>query len=381
MIDFAQKIKEIASMDTGNCPVLSIYLNVDGKLYPKKEYEIMLKGLIKEKKEEIERVGIEREKKLMIEKDLQEVINFVTQKFQRKGTKGLVIFSSQGAKFWESFNLPVSVRNMIIIDSRPFIKPLLFLMDEYHRFGMIILDRDTARIFSYYMGTIKEESYVISDVPSRVKMAGWYGLAERRIERHIEDHLQKYIKKVGDVVSELFRIREIEYILLGGNQKLISKFEENLPGYLRNRIAARLEMMIDTPVSQVQEVIRSFEEEIKKGEEKKLIDEIIKETSSKGLGCFGLDSTLFALQRGAVRLLIVREGYRQRGAICRRCGYIWWRQEACPYCREEMEQREDVVDDAVNLSISTGSEFKEIRHDFIFNNEPVQIGALLRFKV
>ncbi len=381
MVNVLQKVRELISMDTKDSPVVSLYLNVDGKLYPKKEYEIVLKGLIKEKKEEMERLEVEREKRLMIEKELQDTLNFVIQKFERKGTKGLVFFSSRNAGLWELFNLPVPVRNMMVVDSRPFIKPLLFLMDGYHRFGMVILDRDASRIFHYYMGILSEESHMLSDVPSKVKMAGWYGLAERRIERHIEDHLQRYLKRVSDAVSEFFKIRDIEYMIIGGNQKLISKFELHLPNNLKSRIAARLDMVIDTPVSQVQEVIRSVEEEIRKAEEKKLMDEIFKEVSSKGLGCFGLDNTLFAIQRGAVRMLIVREGYREKGAICKECGYIWWRQEACPYCRKEMEERENIVDDAVNLSISTGSELREIHYDFYYNDKPIQIGALLRFKV
>jgi hypothetical protein len=91
MISFNQ-IEQLMKTHNQKVPLVSLYLGANGNTYAKKDYEIVVKDLIKEKEKELTSLNQEKEKKASIEKDFEKIRQFIKYEFDWKGKKGLALF-------------------------------------------------------------------------------------------------------------------------------------------------------------------------------------------------------------------------------------------------------------------------------------------------
>jgi len=86
------------------------------------------------------------------------------------------------------------------------------------------------------------------------------------------------------------------------------------------------------------------------------------------------------LPQGAVHQLVVETGWHRAGLICRQCDFLTLHGEACPSCGQPLDRSGDIVDDAIEAAIRTGSIIEHVDSiSGIAENE--HIGAILRFRI
>jgi peptide subunit release factor 1 (eRF1) len=92
----------------------------------------------------------------------------------------------------------------------------------------------------------------------------------------------------------------------------------------------------------------------------------------------GLPDVLTALVARRVEVLLVSEGYEAPGWRCRACGFVGVRGRGCPVCSAEMDQVDDVVEEAVQEALN-----QSCRLAMCQGNADLdvlgRIGAILRF--
>jgi len=233
-------VKELNNFRGDGDYVVSLYLDVDGRKFPRKQaYERELKDLVHQaKKEWLKRRDLSHSQREFLKKDLEAIDQFVRLKFIRKKRKGLAIFSCSARDFWQVYPLPVSLPSCLIIDNIPYTKPLTTVLDEYERYCTVVVDRRKARIFTVYLGEIEEHSGVFEDdVPNKVKAGEWAALRESKISHHIEDHVHRHLKNVAQKTLKFFKENDFHRLIIGGHREIIPKFEKHLPDYLRKRVA------------------------------------------------------------------------------------------------------------------------------------------------
>ena len=361
--------------------VVSLYLDVDGKKYPKREYLINLKSLIKERKEELEKKKFSEEEKSAIYNDLDKIFEYVNYDFARSGWKGLIVFACSEKKLFKSYFSPDPVRNLLIVNFEPYTKPLFALLKQYSHLGTVIVDGKRAKIYHIHMGAVKLLADIISEVPDKVRTAGWQGYEEKRIKAHIQDHLMRHLKNIALKVKELDSLYHFNYLVMGGRKDILAKFLPHLQTYLVEKSLGEVLLEINTPSEVVMQKTLELEANFRK---KKLADTISTlqlEANKGGLAVINLTETLKAINQGAVKTLFVKEGLYRKGFICLNCGYLEDKENTCPICEQEMSHTEYLINELIEAAIQQDSDIEYIPEELYIDNRKLpEIGAFLRFK-
>lgn len=359
-------------------PTTSLYLDLSSPRFTTKDAEIVLKGLLKEKRQELDGLPASREDKQSVADDLEKLSRFGGTELDRKGAKGLAVFSSSAAKVWETFPLPGPVTNVLRVDKGPYIRPFTMLLDEYERYCTVLVDRERARVFAVAMGEIEEQSQLLDDVPGKVRASGWGGYDERRIERHIEDHVHRHLKRAADVTYDLFQRKKFDRLILGGRAEVLADFEKVLHSYLKERISARVSMDASVSLEEALKKTMEVHRQIEERSDRELVQKLIENAKAGGLGVLGLRATLGALRRNQVHTLVLEMDYFEKGVVCDACGFIGTDEKKCPVCGTDTRPVADVVEEAIREALRHDAKVAHVGPAAGLANDG-RIGAVLRF--
>ncbi len=355
----------------------TLYLEIDGS--PHAGFTIQLKDLIKERTAEVRSLPPDLQKS--VNSDLRKIKEFVNLNFSREGVRTLAIYSCSARKWWKVLTANLSVRSQLVVAPRPHLRPLAFLLDEYSRFQVILIERTRARLFEVYAGEVLEHSDIRDEVPGKVRMGGYGGYQERRIERHIEDHVRRHFKHVAEASYEGFKRYSDDFIILLGSEQNTNEFQHYLHSTLQEKIVAREHEEIHTSLTAILERTMRIEADLKQMHDRKLLDRLFGQVNSGGLGILGLDSTIRALQHGQVNYLVVQEGYGKHGYRCIDCSRLLTNSGSCDYCGGKTQPVINVVDEAIQEALVQGC---HVRYITIPDSQLAlagSIGAMLRYKV
>ena len=134
-------VRQTIEFESHEHPVLSIYLNVDPHRRSPEKYKLALRNLLsKADKADAE--------------DIKRMQNYVEMGYNWQG-RGLVMFSCAAEDFWWAKNLMVPVEDSVLVSFRPYVRQLATLMDTYERYGVIQIDQEGARLYSFHMGNLE----------------------------------------------------------------------------------------------------------------------------------------------------------------------------------------------------------------------------------
>ncbi len=381
MVTFRQ-IDELLNYRRTDFPVASFYLNTDLRNLTLEQIRTVTKDLIKLRREEIEKSALSHAQKEALKSDFEKILNFVEALTVEGNQRGLAIFSAQGGQFWQVFKLPQKVKNALIIDPDPYVRPLLAILNQYHRFCFAIVDRKKAQIFEYYLGELQDISELMSaDVPSKVRLAGWYGLEEKRVMRHIDYHAHQHFKRVAQLLFNLHAARQFDYFILGGQAEYLPEFEQHLHSYILNRVVKRVDT---TPhaweVNKIKQVVQETEEELNRKKLNELIEQLMTDAAKNNRAVLGLEKVLQAANTGAIRLLLIEEDTVLPGRECFSCGFLTLSEETCPICGAKTEEMDDLFDEIVENTVNFNGDFFQVPSGSKLK-EHQGIGAFLRFNI
>ena len=375
-----EQVEDLLSFKADPFLVSSLYLNVNEKRFSKKEYVIRLKDLIKRRRQDIKDANVSSPIKASLDEDFRKMQNYVEQEFSGRGVRGVVVFSASKKHFWQVYHLPQPVKTRLIINSEPYVRPLTILLDEYKRYCTVVISRDKARIFEVYLGEITEHTEIFNRVPGKIRIAGWYGLEERRIERNIEDKIHRHFKQVADATLEFFKKKRFDWLIIGAKKESISAFEGHLHTYLRDRIIGRIDLDPDISLHEALLKTQKVAQRVEREEEARLIQHLLDEANSNGLGVIGLEDTLKAIWQGQVNVLLLKDDLSVPGSICPKCGYLSTEESECPHDKIAMTPTPDILEEAVESAIIQNCQIEHVLESQELDNIG-GIGAILRFKV
>ncbi len=358
----AQQISELINYKSTEFPVVSFYVNTDLRHTTIEKIRIVAKDLVKSRKDEIEKSGLGHAQKEALKKDFDKILEYVNQVIIKGNQRGLAIFSSRGGEFWQIFALPQKTKNAIIVDPDPYVRPLLAILNQYHRFCFVVVDRRQAQIFEYYMGEIMDITELFSaDVPGKVRLAGWYGLEEKRVMRHIDNHAQKHFKRVANFLFQLHSLRNFDYIILGGQSEYLPEFERHLHPYIADKITERIDTTPNAwDINKIKSVIQEVEARINNKRYNELIEQVITDAAKGNRAVTGLEGVLKAANIGNIRLLLIEEDVVLPGRECFSCGYLSVDEEICPVCGAKTEAMDDLFDEIVENTVNYNGNFYQI---------------------
>ncbi len=377
----SKQVSELLEFKSTEFPVVSFYVDTDLRKTTIEKIRIVAKDLIKSRKEEIAKSNLGHDQKEALKKDFEKILQYINGLIVQGNQRGLAIFSSRGGHFWQIFQLPQKPKNAIIVDPDPYLRPLLAILNQYHRFGFVVVDRRQAQVFEYYMGDIMDISELFSaDVPGKVRVAGWYGLEEKRIMRHIDHHAHEHFKRVANFLFQLQSMRHFDHFIIGAQSEYLPEFERHLHSYVADRIVERIDT---TPhawdVNKIKSVIQETENRLNTQRYNQMIQDLISESAKGNLAVTGLKAVLKAANTGNIRTLLIEEDVVLPGRECFSCGYLSVNEEVCPVCGSKTEAMDDLYDEIVENTVNYNGNFYQIPKGTELAKHQ-GIGAFLRFK-
>jgi len=291
--------------------------------------------------------------------------------FLKKNTnKNLAVFSSKKYDYISYVPLSVKIENLLVVDSSPYIRPLARILDEWESYTLVLLNTNSAKIFSISMGEVDDIKKISKDIINKHKKGGW---SQARFNRLRKGAINSFL---NDVISILEKISE-EKIIISGPGTTKNKFMDMLPQNLREKVIDIIDISIEDENKLIEQSLQLVSENEKKASikaVKHLKSEILKD----GLAVYGVEETLQAVKNGQVELLLIEKNYNLKGWICEHCQYVEEGiKRTCPYCGKKTSEV-DVLEEILEFAERTDAEVEFTDSKEI--SDLGHIGGILRYK-
>lgn len=365
------EVRELASFDGGQFLVVTLNLDTDGRRLPRKrDLEAQVGVLVKQARAQADAFAPSHAAQRALEADLERISRFVSERFDRKDTRGLAIFACEGRTLWHVFELPLSLRTRIVVDRHPHVLPLESLLAGAGTTATVLVDRSRARIFTTRLGVTVERTDVFDEVPGRHDQGGW---SQARYQRHVEDHVHRHLQHAAEVLFALSKRERIDRIVLAGPDPVLAEFEKGLHTWLTERVVGRITLPMRAGVARVRAATLEIEERLEQERVRDVVARLREELEASRLAVAGLAPTVDAVQQGRAEVVVVSDGEARPGWRCRACGALSLREGSCPACGGDLSAVPSVIEELVDLAMRRRCQI--VSSDKV----PVEIGALLRF--
>lgn len=368
-----RRLQELATVESDDAPIISLYLDLSPRKRLKRAWAVALKSMARDALDRqptsitAAAAGAELEK-------IEEMLDERIPELER----GLAVFSCEPLDLWWLVPVPLRVNNRLEIGRRPFLRPLVRILDEHDQYVVVLLDKRHARLFVGQHGSIFEVLDLFEDTPPHQKQGGW---SQMRFQRQHDAHVLWHASAVGQATAMLVECFSAKHLLVSGTKEVLAEYLDQLPAVATDRLGGTFSVPIDTPAKRIQEAIRPLREETEAREEEDTIH-AIQEAISSGRGVWGIEATLRALVEQRVMKLVVADNYHAAGAECLHCGNISVQEEGdCNGCGNRLAKVDDIVDVALERALEQEAGFELVRSPGALEllQGAAPIGALLRF--
>jgi peptide chain release factor subunit 1 len=250
------------------------------------------------------------------------------------------------------------------------------LLAESRRYGVLLLDRESARFFLTSLGQIEETSEWIGQDLKRHKQGGF---AAARFQRHVDKQAQQNLKLAAEATARFCQEHHCQGLILGGADETLAQFQEMLPKALRKQIVGTLPFDMTAAPTEIQERCAELIQAREQGRQKKLVDDLVTAAAKGGGAVTGLADTFYLAHQGRAHTLVVAKGFEVEGYLCGDCEFVSADPiSKCPLCGGEPQRIPDAVNRVIRQVIAAGG-----RVETVTDSEALakagRIGAILRY--
>ena len=353
---------------TASDPVLTVYLNTEPTEGNADTHKLHLRNMFK---------GIH------LPRDEKALEQYFDHEYSWTG-RGVAVFSCAAREFFRAYPLGIPVYNQIHVGDRPSVKPLTDLLDVYGGYGVVLVDKQGARLFFFQLGELREQQGVLGEIVKHTKQGGASTFPGRRGgtagQTHYEDELvERNMKDTAEYAVHFFEENRVRRILIGGSDDNVAMFRGMLPKAWQSLVMGAFPMSITAAPPEILARVTQIGLEAEKRQETRLVEVLITSAAKGNEAVIGLENTLAAINDNRVLTLFVAQGYRKAGYLCQNCDYITFRSmESCPVCNGKIEPVEDLVELAISNVMRHGGNI-EVVHDNPQLEKVGNIGAMLRY--
>ena len=349
-------------------PVVSIYLNTEPSEGNADAYRLRLRNMLKE---------------VELTEDVSAIERYFNLEYNWAG-RSVAVFSCAAEGFFRAYPLNVPVRSMLHVDNHLAVKPLADLLDNYGGYGVVLIDKQGARLFSFHMGELQEQDGMLGETVKHTKQGGASSMPGRRggtagQTHYVDEVIDRNMKEMGDFAVHFFEQKHVRRILIGGTDDNIAAFRAVLPKSWQSLIMGTFAMSMTANHLEVLTRALELGQEAEKQHEARMVENMLAAAAKSSGGVAGLSETLDAVNQHKVQTLLVMEGLQQKGFRCVDCGSLALiGTNGCAACGGRLESAADVVDMAVHSVLRGGGEVQVV-HDNQALERAGRIGALLRY--
>jgi peptide chain release factor subunit 1 len=358
-------------------PVLSVYLDLDQSKASNlhRRFEASLQEMLRSIEARLDESRLKS-----FAADAERARHYVARLEPR--AKGLVLFCDESKNFFWPREIMASVRNNARWSDTPYIAPLLVILDEYERYGVILVDKAHARLFTVFIGEIEEHYDPLAPAPVRhVKTSGTdHILSESRFQHKAAMHVHWHLKHVAELLDKLVDQYGFDRLLLAGPVEATSELQHLLSKRVRTRVAGRLVLPMRANEREVLDAALRVEQQVERQMEKQIVEELIAGDAHHPVS-LGLERTVRALCEERIWRLVYAGGFSPSGGQCTNCAMLFARtQGSCDYCGAAIKRVDDLLEQMLERVLEQDGRVEEVAGDAAARLRQVgSIGAVLRF--
>lgn len=291
-------------------------------------------------------------------------------------SRGAAIFAEAGGDWFEALQLPLPLPDLLRVNGRPSLAPLVRALQGHRRHAVALVDREHLRMLSIWLGRVEHDEEVRKEpYPAAHDVQGG-GFAEQRYQRRKLEETRHFFSDFAGALAAFVDRAGAEDLVLAGTDENVGRFRRFLSPELDARVAATAHVPIGaTPA----EVLRRLEPVLGAGAGEGALLARLRERAATGYhAATGLQPSLAALQEGRVEALLLADDQGLRGGRCTRCGFLFADgRGTCPYDGAPVENGLSVVEEALRLAHAHGASARLVSE--VEAREFTGAGALLRF--
>ncbi len=326
-----ETVKRLTESTNEHC--LTLYLNTGPDL-PRSTYVVRFRGLLKEINSRV-RPGARRQFDAAAER-----VTHLLEQFRPRGNSCLVYADE---KTLEEFSSRVPVRDEVHW-GRPDASQLLWLLEEYRPYGLLIADKEYVRFLAVRLNEFECCEEFAADIDTtawRRRAVGSAGRGpalqkggtdSRAFDNRYAEQIRHFWRSLHKPLAELVNRYHVRRLVLAANKSLLPEFAASLPASLTAGVVIRTTLdAFTSPTDAVRRVfpeIEFWEEE----HDRKLVAELLSAASVGNRAAVGIAPVLKHLQEGRVANLVVAKGLDREAFDCDNCGYVTTETSACPSC-------------------------------------------------
>lgn len=365
-----QAVRGLAEFRSEDVPVVSCYLDVDGRRHVRPvDYEQQLEQLLRSVRTRTNGAAPDAQ-------DLDRITQYVQDGVDRSHVRGLAMFSCTSADLFEAVELPVPVRDQVLVGRAPAVNQLEFVLQHAEPLGVLLVDKEHSRVFVFELGELVERTELLEELPRHYDSRGQ--LARGDVDHHVDDLTSQHVRHATQAAFAMYQDHPFAHLVIGVPSELRGQVESALHPYLIERLGPTLSVPPSAALDEIREAAVEAEADIEAERERDLVEQLRSTARGGGRAITGLSPVLEASSQRRVSHLVVSSGYVEPGWRCGTCTRLAEVGPACPTCGASMTAEDNVVAEAVDVAIMSGS-----RVDVCLDNADLdvlgRIGAFLRY--
>jgi peptide chain release factor subunit 1 len=368
----AETVNTIVRFQADGLPVVSLFCRVEpGE--SQRELRARVDSLLDQIRPLAKDRDLDHRRRLSVRADIKRIKNATGSEHWPPGT--VAIFSCSGRDLYEEIPLPRQTREQVMVGGRPLVRPMLAVLGEYCRACVVVLDRESARVWEMYQDEMRE----VETVADPLHQAGSAETRpEDRIQNRVDEQTKRHFRRVAGMVGQLLRTGGYDVLLVGGHEHELPGFFRLLPHELRGRVAGTFSAdPAATPVAEIRGSAEGVVRQYERGRDERLVDQVLELAAAGGPAAIGLQDCLRAGSMFAIDTLLVRDGAAVPGVVCDDSRWLATSGEVCPVCRSPTRHTPDILDELAADVVGADGSARQIAPDLM--SEEYLAAAKLRF--
>jgi len=295
--------------------------------------------------------------------------------------KGLVIFSDSKQDFWWQRDLQVEVPTDGRWSPKPWVRPLLELLEDHDTFVVVLTDKQRARLLRVDATGMEQHAEISSDVPNKHATTGTdHIMSQTQMQRDHTQHVKAHIHRVIDELTTLVDRLNLSRIVIGGPVEATSVLVNELPKRFQQMIIGTIAVPIDANYERLSNELNKVQQLSEHEDEARMVEAMITAAMKGDRAVLGIGETLSAIQQQRVYRLIVARDYRLAGKECDSCHILVVDGDAqCSFCGGSLQPAPDLINRASHRVIEQSGKVQIVSGAAADKLAGTGVGAVLRF--
>lgn len=369
-----ETVDRIVQFDGRNLPVTSLYARVDPDPGRREDLQVRVSSMLDQIRPMAKNGRLGHDARLSVRADIARIKDALAE--ERWPPGAVAIFSCSGRDLYEEVVLPQLSRDRVLVDTAPYVRPMLTALSELHRACVVLVDRASACIWEIY----QDEMHELHNIRDRTVRKTSYddGLAEYRVRNKADEYTKRHYRNVARTLEELLRPGGFDVLIVGGHDYEVPAFTELLPQDIRAKIAGTFSADPGAAgAAEIRERADAILTEYERQSEQRLVADISGRVLAGGLGAAGLDTCLWAGSVAAVQTLAILDGVQEPGVVCDQSRWLGRSGDTCPVCGQPTRATPDVIAELAEAVVADRGVIRHVADsDWLAEH---QVAAALRF--